>query len=166
MRQVSRRSDLAPSLGQVNRCLDENTREVRLAEVHAKSGFRQVQSSTFPIIPFSRNYRGITCPRSRLHGQVSDLRLSMRHWRFAMEATPGASATSKEYDFLLSILLVIRLSAYSGDRSCELSRSSKKDRVVKGIGQHWHYPLVQRKSPGSILETAGSSSDLEGQSAV
>jgi hypothetical protein len=85
---------------------------------------------------------------------------------FAMDATPRASATVKKYDFLLPLLLAVRLSGYSGDRSRKLSRSGKEDRVVKGVGQHRHHRLGQRKDAGRILETAGSTSDLKGQSTV
>jgi hypothetical protein len=70
-----------------------------------------------------------------------------------------------EHLFLL-LLLAVRLSGYSGDRSRKLPRIGKKDRVVKGVGQHRQVRLGQRKIPGRILETAGSTSDLKGKSTV
>ena len=45
-----------------------------------------------------------------------------------------------------------RLSQYSGDRSLKLPRSGKEGRVVKGVGQHRHHRLGQRKGAGRILE--------------
>ena len=54
----------------------------------------------------------------------------------------------------------------SGNRSRKLPGIGKEDRVVKGVGQHRQVRLGQRKDAGRILETAGSTSDLEGQSAL
>ena len=83
-----------------------------------------------------------------------------------MDVRPERAPRAKKYVFLLPLLLVVRLSGYSGDRSRKLPSSGKEDRVVKGVGQHRHHRLGQRKGAGRILKTAGSASDLEGQSAV
>ena len=85
---------------------------------------------------------------------------------FAMDATPRARAEGKKYVFLLPLLLAVRLSGYSGDRSRNLPRSGEEDRVVKDVGQHRHHRLGQRKDAGRIPETAGSTSDLKGHSTV
>jgi hypothetical protein len=85
---------------------------------------------------------------------------------FPLAATPRASTTTKGYEFLLPLLLVVSLSGYSGDRSRKLPSSGKEDRVVKGVGQYRHHRLGQRKDAGRILETASSTSDLKGQSTV
>jgi hypothetical protein len=46
-----------------------------------------------------------------------------------MEASP-ASATTKQYVFLLGLLLAVRFYGYSGDHSGNFARSRKKDGVV------------------------------------
>ena len=66
----------------------------------------------------------------------------------------------------LVLVVVVRLFGYSGDRSRNLSRSGKEDRIVIGVGQHRHHCLGQRKEAGRILETAGSTSDLKVQNTV
>ena len=62
--------------------------------------------------------------------------------------------------------MVVRLSAYSGDRSGKFTRTRKKDGITKGVGQDRDVRLVQRKGAGRILETAGSTSDLKSQNTV
>jgi hypothetical protein len=69
-------------------------------------------------------------------------------------------------DFLLPLLLAVRLSGNPGDRSRRLPRIGKKDRLLKGVGQHRQVCLGQRKDSGRILEAAGSTSDLKGKSTV
>src|ERR1700722_4448867 len=83
-----------------------------------------------------------------------------------MDATPRARAEGKEYVFLLPVLLGVPLFGYSGDCSRKLPRSGIEYRLAKGVGQHRHHGLGQRKVAGRILETAGSTSDLKGQSTV
>ena len=83
-----------------------------------------------------------------------------------MDATPRANVKGKEYVFLLAVLLVPRLSGYPIDRSRNLPRSGKEDRVVKDVGQHRYHRLGQRKGASRILETPGSTSDLKVQNTV
>jgi len=63
--------------------------------------------------------------------------------------------------FLLPLVLPSLLRGHPGNRSRKLPRSRKKDRRVRGIGQHRQHRLGQRKGAGRILETTGSTSDLE-----
>ena len=120
-----------------------------------------------------RFYVCVRCRRATKPGVFvcgNGLQVSVEHplpSAFAMDATPRSERRgAKKYVFLLPLLLAVRLSGYSGDRSRKLSRRGKEDRVVKGVGQHRHHLLGQRKGAGRILETAGSTSDLKGQSTV
>ena len=61
---------------------------------------------------------------------------------------------------------LVLLLADSGNRSGKLPGIGKEDRIVQGVGQHWHRRLGKRKGTGRILETAGSPGDLESQSAM
>jgi hypothetical protein len=88
--------------------------------------------------------------------------LGVRRGRLRPERAPRA----KKYVFLLPLVLVVRLFGNSGDDSRKLPRSGIEDRLAKGVGQHRHHSLGQRKVAGRILETAGSTSDLKGQSTV
>ena len=87
--------------------------------------------------------------------------LGVRYRRNAQSARRG-----KERCLLLPLLVVVPISAYSGDRSGKFARTRKKDGVTKGVGQDRDVRLVQRKGAGRILETAGSTSDLKSQSTV
>ena len=68
--------------------------------------------------------------------------------------------------FLLPLVLAVLLPGHSGNRSRKFARSGKKDGVARGVGQHRHHRLGQRKDAGRILETAGSTSDLKSHSTV
>jgi hypothetical protein len=71
-----------------------------------------------------------------------------------------------DYAFLLLLLVAVRLSVNSIDRSRNLPRIGKEDRVLRGVGQNRQVSLRQRKGAGRVLETAGSTDDLKGESTV
>jgi len=78
----------------------------------------------------------------------------------------GGAGESTHVPYLLPLGLPFLPYGHSGNRSRKLPSLVKKDGVVKVVGQHRHCRLCVRKGAGRILETAGPTSDLEGQSTV
>src|SRR5271157_4296535 len=78
----------------------------------------------------------------------------------------STASRSTRICLLLPLVSRLRPHGHSGHRSRKLPRFGKEDGVVKGVGQDRQRRLGQRKDAGRILETAGSTVDLKGQSTV
>ena len=82
--------------------------------------------------------------------------------------TTGTATRSTRVSLFLvpPVPVVVIVSRYSGNRSCYLPRSGKKDGVIEGVGQYRDRGVCQRKGAGRIRETAGATNDFKSPGTV
>ena len=75
-------------------------------------------------------------------------------------------AIESEVYFPLAVVSVFSFNVHSENRSRQLARFAKEDGVVRGVSQDRVRRFGQCQDAGRVLEAAGSTVDLKGQSAM